>query len=426
MSWLDAVQSELEIITGDGKSYKPLWKNSCAKEIEYNIAQFDFPKVQGSKIDRGTPTARKFSLEIYFQGDDNLVTALNFEISARDSRPWKVTHPIYGSILVQPISLRFDYSSFNACQITGSLLETLGSAGLKIGIVAEDKIAADKQTSDDKVVEGFNAEMELMRARELTPSDIASRDLAFSTRQVTALKGINLSLYNIGVKQVKLTEDAGKYLDFFNVANASIDRGLAQSSEIMSSLQAVINFPSQMVTSLILRSSVISNQFSTLQSNIVGAPTQADKINYEHVGGTLVSSMANNAIATPSDYKTKKDVLQQIETIQDIHSSFMTDLDGLQTANAGSEDSYIPNESIISSITDLINFTIANLYQIALSKKQERIVLLEDDSNIIILAHRFYGLLVDDSTITQFMENNNICQNEMLQIRKGRLLSFYI
>jgi hypothetical protein len=425
MSWQESVQSELIIKTGDGLSYKPLWKNTCAKEIEYNIAQFDFPKVKGSKIDRGTPMATKFNLDIYFQGEDNLVIARNFEVSASDSRPWQISHPIYGSILVQPTGLKFDYSGFNVTQVTGMLFETLGSAGLDISIVPQDKIAADKEALDDTIVQGFNAEMELLRARELTPSDIATRDLVLSTRQVTVLKGINKTLYDIGVKSIKLTEDAGTYLNRYNVANASIEQGISQASSLMSNLQAVINFPSQMINTVQVRVAALQTQFASLRANLGSITNQSDKSNYQATGATLVSSMCTNAV-NDADYKTRNEVLDQIENIQDMHDQFLSDMDLIQTDNGGEEQSFVGNSDVMTQLDDLIKFTVANLDQIALSAKQERIVILDEDSNAVILAHRFYGLQADDSTIQQFMDNNKIFLNEILQIKKGRTLSFYI
>ncbi len=109
-----------------------------------------------------------------------------------------------------------------------------------------------------------------------------------------------------------------------------------------------------------------------------------------------------------------------------MYETFLDDMDGLQTDNAGDTLSFIPNDDVISQLSDLINFTIQNLYVIALSAKQERIIVLEADSNLILLTHRFYGLVEDDSTIQQFMDNNKIFLNEILGIRKGRTLSFYV
>lgn len=415
MSWKNNVQDTFVIKTGDGRTYTPLWKNDSTKEIDFNIAQFDFPKVQGSKIDRGTPMARKFSLHIYFQGDDNLVTALNFEISSRDPRPWNISHPIYGKLLVQPTSLKFDFSGFNSCDITGTLLETLGSAGLKITIDPSDKIRADKDALDQRMASAFAERTALLKARGRTVG------------QLNGLTVINNKIYAIGSKAMKLTEDAGTYLDKFNVANATIAMGLDEASIIMQNLQAVINFPGQMVNSLKIRVGVITSQFATLRANLGIITRQSDKINYEATSGTLMGSMCTNVITdTDLEFKTKNDVLAQVEEIQAVHDQYIADIDSLMTPTGGTEDSYVPDAESIQKLNDLVSYTISNLYNIALTAKQERVIVLEDDSNPIVLAHRFYGLLPDDSTIALFMDNNNIGLNEILQIRKGRTLSFYI
>ncbi len=250
------------------------------------------------------------------------------------------------------------------------------------------------------------------------------RDPLIATKQIPTLKGINQTLYDQGKRAVKTTSDAGDFLNKFNAANAAISQGISKASEILFTMQAVINAPSEMVNTVKVRVSVLQSQFDTLRSNIEGMD-RVDKINYENVGGTLVSSAAVNTVNN-TEYKTKTDVLEQIDNLRAIHEAFLTDLDGLQTDNGGDEDSYIPNSDVLTALDELIKFTVANLYDIALSAKQERIVILEDDSNVILLAHRFYGLTPDDETIQQFIDNNNIGLNEILQIRKGRELSFYI
>src|SRR5690242_19788437 len=109
MSWLDKVQTPFIITTGDGVKYSNLlWKNDSIKELDYNIAEFDFPNIQGSFIFRGTNKARKFSLHIIFQRDNQLDDQQRFEDSANDPRPWIVQHPVHGTLNVQPVSLKFD------------------------------------------------------------------------------------------------------------------------------------------------------------------------------------------------------------------------------------------------------------------------------------------------------------------------------
>jgi hypothetical protein len=80
----------------------------------------------------------------------------------------------------------------------------------------------------------------------------------------------------------------------------------------------------------------------------------------------------------------------------------------------------------MNDLTNLINFTLSNLFNIALGAKQERFVFLETDSNVILLAHRFYGLVPDDSTIDELIEQNEIGLTEILNIKAGRKIIYFI
>lgn len=438
MSWQTTIQNKFIITTGDGKQYFPLWRNTAIKEIEYNIAQFEFPNIAGSLIKRAMPKGREFSLDICFQGENNITDAENFEKSANDSRAWNISHPIYGAILCQPVKLKFDYSGYNVASITGSVIETLGSAGIQFVVVPMDKINHDKETCDDDQASVFNIELSQRLAQELNGDDISAANQIIGTRTITQLKGINLALYDIAVKQVKLTEDAGNFLNLFNNANSAINNLLTAPEEAMRALQAVINYPALFVTSITSRLSVMQSQFDYLTLQLTTTSNRTEKVIHEVVSGAIITSVAkgsitsydkNNEVVTGGqlpDYNTRADVLTVIGRIQSITTAYLANLDSLQTDNGGGEDSYIPDSQSLSDILDLTNFTIENLYTIALSAKQERSIMLTEDSNLIILAHRFYGLAVDDSTIDTLIKNNNICLDEILQIKKNRSLVYYV
>lgn len=430
MSWEQDFQGKFIIRTGEGKSYYPLWKNNAVKEITFNIAQFDFPNVKGSLIKRGTPQARQFSIEIYFHGEENLTTAHSFEASANDPRPWTISHPIFGQILCQPVGLKFDYSGYNITIITGSVLETLESAGLKTSLVPYDKIKFDKGVLDEVQSAAFNAS-------QFDPK-IKPVNFPSVTTQKGFLKSINQAIYEIGKKQIKLTEDAGEYLNKFSAANAAIDNMISQPQFAIRAIQEFVNYPAEIVTSVKIRLGVLRSQFQSLTDQISVGSSRVEKVYYEIFGNCTVSAMNTASITSYNslnevvtsgelpDYGTRADVLSVIGQLQEIYNTFLAKLDELQTDNGGLIDSYIPNADALSGVDDLMNYTIENLYTIALSSKQERTVVLEKDSNLILVAHRFYGLKPDDSTIDTLMKNNNICLNEILQLRKGRSLVYYI
>lgn len=409
MSWVEKINYDLIITTGDGKKYKPLWLNAN-KGVEYNVSEFDFPNVNGTFVDRKRPRGRKFPLEIYFQGDDNIDQASAFEISASDPRPWIIAHPYYGNLTVQPISLNFDNSLHNVTKITGTVAETITENYPKGSISPSDKISADKETLDTTFSVSF--------ANNVQPS----------TADVNSLTENTQELYSAGAKQVKLTDQAAEYFNLFNKANAAILNATSEPLIAIQAVKDVINYPSLLQESVQARLDLFVGQLDLLSFEISNLLTPSSKRIYENNAGILISAMLFSA-STPldnTDYGNRDSVFRVIETLLNAYNSYVEALDSIQTENGGSPESYIPDASSLIALNGLLTFTISNLFNIALNAKQERVIYLEQDSNVILLSHRFYGPSQDDSNIDKFILNNNIGLDELLQIKKGRKLIYYI
>lgn len=407
MSWIEKIQSDFIITTGDGTEFKPLWLNAN-KAIEYNIAEFDFHKVVGSKVHRGTPKGRKFNLEIVFQGEDHLDTALAFEQSASDPRAWTIQHPFYGNIIVQPTALSFDNSNYNVSKITGTVIETILDDNPKLTVDPVDKINDDKFALDETFSEAY----------DVTPS---AADINTMTEKTSRI-------YLEGVKLIKLDVDAGAYFDLFNVANSLIVNATSDPLAAIQAINAMLSAPALLEESVTNRIGTLSDQFTKfMRPDVSSIVRRSDKKLYEDMAGLLIANQAQ-AASTPidGDYPNRNSVLSVIETIIDDYDAYLEDLDVLQTDNGGDTDSYIPDANSLIALNNLINFAVSNLFKIALSSKQERTIYCEDDTNLIVLAHRFYGLTQDDKTIDDIINNNDIGLNEHLQIRKGRKIVYYV
>lgn len=405
MSWTDNIETELIITTGDGKQYKPLWIPT-SKDLEYNIAEFEFPEVNGTLVKKGTPKGRKFPLEVYFQGEDYLVQSDAFEVSARDQRPWVVLHPYYGNITVQPASLSFDNSKYNSAKITGVLLETITEDNPKTVIDPIDTISLDKESLDKAFVAAF--------------------DVAPSVSDINTLKQKNSIFYTLGAKIISLASESENYFNLFNEANAAVLNATALPLQAIMATQALINAPALFEANVRDRLILLSTQFNSLRDSLSSNERSGKKI-YESSGGAFISSMAI-ASANPLDgnYKNMTDVLLAIEQIITSYNFYLEDLDSIQTENGGLPDSYIPDASSLIGLSALVNLTISNLYKIALNSRSERSIVLEDDSNWVVLTHRFYGLDPLDNNLKELIENNSAGLNEMLQVRKGRKIIYYI
>jgi len=62
MSWIEQLNNvELEIQTGDGKRWTPLWKEAKRSKV-YNTAADDFIRVSGTFIYRGLPQGNQYDI----------------------------------------------------------------------------------------------------------------------------------------------------------------------------------------------------------------------------------------------------------------------------------------------------------------------------------------------------------------------------
>lgn len=410
MSWTNTITTDLIIITGDGVRYKPHFMNAT-KSLEFNVSEFDFPELAGTKVDRRKIRGRKFDIEIYFQGENYLDDSDAFDLSSRDPRPWNIIHPMYGKLLVQPTILNFDNSKYNVTKITGTVIETLDDDNPKSSFEPVDNIQFKKRKFDSTYSSNF-----LSKSKKITTGDV--RTILANLKKV----------YKQGSKVAKESE-AQKYFNYFQSANAKVLNITADPLAAITEVQTMINYPGLFTDSVTNRLTVLGNQFSILKTSIINFSVVLpnEKLIYENQAGGVVSTMAQTAALPQSgDYKSRADVISAIEIVLNTYNSYLSDLDNLQTDNGGNTDSYIPDYDSLAALNDLVNYSVTNLFNIALNSKQERSIILEEDTNIILLTHRFYGLDDADANIEQMIENNKIGLNELLGIRKGRKILYYV
>lgn len=403
MSWLDLVQNSLVIATGDGQSYTPNWLN--AKKVqEYNLSEFEFPNTPGTLVKRNQPLGVKYALEIYFQGDDHLDVAKAFHKSANDPRPWTIQHPFYGLIKVQPVALEFDNSEFNITKITGPVIETITEDTPITSIQAIDAIAIQKIAVDTSM------------------QDIIIRP---KSADITTLSTNNSKNFKLGVPIIKIPSEFEDYNHAFNVANAAVSTAIADASLAMQLTIAFINKPALFSVSLQTRINTLAAQFANMRQGINALTDPNSKYIYEVTGGSVIGAMCMASTIVDSDMSSA-DVLSIMTQITDAYNTLLDDLDSLMTLNGGSLDSFIGDSDAILGLNDLVNLAVSNLFDIALTSKQQRSILTDRDTNVILLTHELYGLDDQDANIEELMTENNIGLSELLQIKKGRKIVYYI
>lgn len=404
MSWKSKLDNvRFSIKTGDGKEYFPLWKDA-EKSKDYNTSSYDFIDVEKSLIERKKPKSNKYPLTFYFQGDDCIEQMQEFERSADDSRYWTVTHPFYGTIKGQPLSLGVDNKNYNVSTVTVDFWETIIFDFPKSNLSIQDNTLVKKDNVLNSSADSYSAR-KVQQASDIQKVKESNALIAksFETLQTDET---NVDYQNALAKAQKSSND------LLNNPNVAI-----------LDAQALLNGPSTYDTRIVPRLNAYKTAFRTLVKTLV---TVSDKLFFESQAGTALACYCNASVNY--NFETDYIVATEIEQVSsDLISMFNEYLQILDDASVSNYeiDNYHPNPELQSELNDLITFTISNLYNLAFEAQQERFYYLPKDSNIILLTHRFFGL-ANDENIQRFREINDVKLKELFRLKKGRKIKYYV
>jgi len=395
MNWLDRIENiNLEIITGDGESYFPLWKQA-EKQVAYNVQTYDFAGVEGSYVDRKLRKAYKYPLTLWFQGENHIDEANKFLLSSENPKEWTIKHPIYDNLYVQPLEFTIDNSLMNVTKITGTVVETLTSKYPQAKINNVHKIKTAKVDIDEKTKVYFDENL--------------------STKSIESAENTVQNISNNYTQYIETKKDIEKYKNYLRVASQSAQGVANDIISYVNDIQNLINFPFQIWQSVQGRVQSVIDSVNNLQINIFDS--KDDKKLFE-INQTGFLSAVCNCAANPkqdSDYKTRNQVYDIVNEIVDGYNYVLKMFD---------DSEHEQNSDLAQKLDYIVNLTVGQLYEIALNSKQERTINLECDNNIINLTQRFYGF--SSENLNDFIEQNDISLQEYICIKKGREIKYYV
>lgn len=403
MSWKERLENiKFTIKTGDGKEFFPLWKNG-EKSKDFNISKYDFINVEGSFIDRKQPQANKYPLTFWFQGDDNIDQSNEFEASANDPRLWTVEHPFYGTIKGQPTNLKRNDTNYNVTEITvdfwESLTEDYPSSNISLKDGVRTKTNALNTTALAFTVENaVPAPADINNLKDLTPV--------------------------IGGKFEPTLEDFNTYRAKVNKAFVSVDNLITDTETALQDFQEIINAPALFVDDLTNKIESYVDAYESMKDSISNL---FSKYQFESTASSILAGMALSAInAQDSDFVTRDDIEAINNQIVSVYEDYLATIDSIQVSIYEIEDSWFPNLQIQLDLLDLITFTSNSLFLLSFNARQERTFELKNDSNLIILTHRFLGLDASDENIETFRRINNIKNKELYKVKQGRTIKYFV
>lgn len=405
MTWEERINNiPLEIKTGDGKTYFPLFKSTDSEKTkEFNTSSFEFINVYGTLVDRKKPKSGKFPLVFYFEGADNITQADNFENSADDSRPWEVNHPFYGRIVGQPISISRKDNYLNSTEINIDFWETI-----------EIEYPTRNYSIKDNTREKHNAVYVASSVSYIKNTPFTSADISKNQVNILTISG-----------NAKKLNDNDTYADFQNALNKglkAIDNLLAEPLSAIESIQRFLDLPSRYEKSVEGRVASYLSTYERLKDSI---DTLVDKKYFESIGASTIASMAD-AMVNPlfADYVLIYDIEKMYTKLNDTYEDYKKVLDQNKVSVYDIKNNWNPDATVQQELNDLVVFTLANLYRLTFAAKRERIVYTNKKTNAILLVHRYVGLDNLDENLENFISRNKIRLNELFTIQKGRKIVY--
>lgn len=421
MRWIESINNiQLTIITGDGQEYRPTWIDASSS-INYNPTKFDFINISGTLVKRGEHSSPEYDFQIIFDGENCLEEMEQFRVSSMDPRPWTIVHPAYPKFKAHPSIQNYNTSSQNIVIVTGTIFETI-----------EDEFPESIVDLKQTVIEGVELSIE-------ASAQNYADELGEATPGTTT--SLNL-LIDKTTEKYKLS--AVSDIDFQTIQNRSNDTLAALDNITEEPIlfgRQVLNLlrtPANNLDRVKQRLKTLSDTYNDINDTILFSLTRQKKLFFEAGGAAILAAKCEAAVLPISeiseiqdiktdqvDYKTRNEVLEVIRDIHNNLNSYFEKLGELQTDNASTLNSYIPSRNTIRKLKDVVGKTTANLLQIAVGAKQQRTYEVPKNIGIVSLSYRLLGT-VNNLTIQDLANDNDISLDEILIIKKGRKIKYYV
>src|SRR5690606_16149755 len=106
--------------------------------------------------------------------------------------------------------------------------------------------------------------------------------------------------------------------------------------------------------------------------------------------------------------------------------NYLDSIDSFQNVSPDPDMNYTLNADSLSIIFKTLPMALIELSKLSYQAKQERVVILDRDSNLIILTHKYFGLDEEDLNIERFRLVNNIKNRRVFNIKKGAQIKYFV
>ena len=409
MGWEDRISGAAYTSpSGDRLSFD---YENVSKEIDIKGSAFEFPDVNGTYIQPGGHSGRRYPLRLFFWGDNYDQKVATFEKMLLQPGIGKLDHPVYGSVDVVPFGMikrRDDLkTAANQAILELTFWETLD---LIFPSIQNDGVAEILSA-----INAFNEEDD-GKINIKTAVETAS----FKSSYQSFLKNAKGGLQEVADARADVQKQ-------FEAVNKSINDGI----NILIAKPALLLFQTKTMIQIPARSSVS-----------ISARLEA----YKNMGAALINEEEPLSKGNDSRHENKyatKDIFVTTATtgsiVSVVNNEFTTKVEAIEAAEEITNqlsaavvwrDNNLKSLGIIDTggsyqkLQKAAALTIGYLVQLSFNLKQERRIILDRDRTIIDLVAELYGSI--DEQLDFFINSNNLTGSEIKEVPKGREIVYYL
>jgi prophage DNA circulation protein len=302
-------------------------------------------------------------MTIYFDGDDHDVTARNFFSAIRERGAWRVVHPVYGAVTLQPVKVTakvFTDTTGNVTEISGDWFEP----------AEETESAPDSlslvEKSVDALIESAAADAGQMKLDTASAKQSAVGEIKKGFNEIKKwIRNANARIMGIMNTINELTTSV--YLDIASVSGAVI----------------------QLTTSPGLFLGSLSNRvsmFTKLGKNILAGLADAGTFSYSQINAALTGELWVNAVISglgssimESRPETRAEAISVLTQFLDFVNTSRAALDAYALRTKGNfiTQQYFPRSTSEDAVLELTAAVSRYLLSALYDLNAERVIVLD-------------------------------------------------
>lgn len=436
----------------DGTRIEFEWED-LQKTISKKTKAHEFPDADYSFIRDSGVKGRTYPMKIFLTGRDHDILADRFENLLVQRGPGLLEHPLYGPKLVMPFA---DIQRYDKLKTEGN--QTSFDVTFK-ETIADPHADENEDTSATVAV--------AIASGAFAAQFAASVDLGTPGERANFVSGMKALLAGLGDGLKSAQDGTASLQNGMDRINKSIsnglDAGILAPLTMAQQLKTLAGAPARSLASLKgrlaayknLAASIFSgsgtgtgggtgsseNGLGIIQAGVVTPGVDSTEANLFHGNSFIAQTMVLGVAAAVADpvegqaYKSRNDVVEQIDELQEIFDDFIAWSDANFVALADASPVVDPFEPIasgqgstdtgeaIDALALVVSTTIRHLTATAFVLPPQRAFTLESPCTPLELTARLYGEL---GHLDDFIEANNLTGDEILLLPIGKTVVYYL